>query len=332
MENQAVCGLQGAKLYGPAFSPDLPDWCTPLDDPRWVRPSEASLMRDEDPVLGFEAAGRMWAIPWWVMKNHHVANLTLEGQSFLVTLCEACVAGGVFDPTLGGRRGSFQVNGWYNGSPLMTDDLTGSLWVLPYGRCVAGPSEGVTLPMRPIVHAPWREWAMMYPQALVVHGEGEPRDGHGAEFWGPGHRLGGRQQLRGIGVNELVVSVELGETRRAYLLADVHEQGGIVEDTVDGCPLVVVTLPGTWLCVVFVSAVDGTPVHLGWDPIENPPTHLIDRTSGWRFDLWGRCLTDEHGGVGLPYVRSSLKKWFSWATANPDADSWPSGRAQATVS
>src|ERR1700722_1211494 len=70
-QNETVCDLPGARIYGPAFSPDLPDWCTPLDDPRWVTPSEASLMRDEDPILGFEAAGRMWAIPWWVMKNHH---------------------------------------------------------------------------------------------------------------------------------------------------------------------------------------------------------------------------------------------------------------------
>ena len=289
-------------------------------------------MRDKDPVVGFEAAGSMWAIPWWVMKNHHVANLTLEAQPFLVTLCEACVAGGVFDPMLEGRRRLFQVNGWYNGSPLMTDDLTGSLWALPYGRCVAGPSEGVTLPMRPIVHARWREWAMMYPHALVVHGEGEPRDGHGAECEGPGHQMGAGEELRGIRWNELVVSVELGESRRGYLLAAAHEQGGIVEDTVDGRPIVVVTLPGTWLCVVFVSAVEGTPVHLQWDRTVDPPVHLVDRVSGKRFDLWGRCMTDEHRGVGLPYVRSSLKKWLAWADANPGADLSQPSSAQAAVS
>jgi hypothetical protein len=285
-------------------------------------------MRDEDPVLGFEAAGRMWAIPWWVMKNHHVANLTLEGQPFLVALCEMCVAGGVFDPMLEGRRAWFQNNGRYQGAAAMTDDLTGSLWVLSHGRCVAGPSQGVALSMRPIVHARWREWALMHPEALVVHGEGEPRDGHGAECWGPDHQKGGLRRWSGISWDELVVGVELGESRRAYLLAAVHDQGGIVEDTLDGRAIIVVTLPGTWLCLVFIAEVDGTPVHLSWDRTADSPTHLVDRTSGCRFDLWGRCVAGEHRGARLPYVRSSLEKWRGWAGGHPDADLWPPGRAQ----
>ena len=327
------CDLPGAAFYGMFRGPDLPDWCTPLDDPRWVTAPEALLMRDEDPVLGFEAAGSTWAIPWWVMKNHHVANLTLAGQSLLVTLCEACVAGGVFDPMLGGRRAWFQNNGWYRSSPLMTDELTGSLWALPSARCLAGPSQGEVLPMMaPIVHARWREWAVMHPETHVVHGEGEPRDGHGAEFWGPAHQMGLPKAPRGLASTELVVGVELGESRRAYLFSAVHDQGGIIEDTLDGRPIVVVTLPGTWLCVVFVSALDGTAVHLRWDGTQDPPTHLLDETNGWRFDLWGRCLTDEDSELRLPYVRSSLEKWRSWAMDNPDAPLWPSDHARSTLS
>src|SRR5690242_10762267 len=129
-EGAPAWGLAGARVFGPVHSPDLPDWATPLDDPRWVTPSEAVLMRDQDTVLGFEAAGRVWAIPWWVMKNHHVANLTLEDRPFLVTLCEACVAGGVFDPMIDGRRAWFQNNGWYSHGALMSDDLSGSLWLM----------------------------------------------------------------------------------------------------------------------------------------------------------------------------------------------------------
>jgi hypothetical protein len=324
--------LPGARFYGAAFGPDLPDWCTPLDDPRWVTPSDAVLMRDGDPVLGFEAAGRMWAIPWWVIKNHHVANLTLEGRPFLVALCEMCVSGGVFDPMLEGRRARFQVNGFYSGSPLMTDDLTRSLWSLAYGRCLAGPCEGVTLPMRPIVHARWREWATMYPQTLVVHGEDEPRDGHGAEYFGPHHREGHGRRVRGLQWDELVVSVELGESRRGYLLDTVHDLGGIVEDTVDGCPIVVVTLPGTWLCVAFVAEAEGAPVELCWDRTEDPPIHLIDQRSGWRFDLWGRCVTEGHRELRLPYVRSTLKKWLAWTLANRDAELSQPGVARPRIS
>jgi hypothetical protein len=333
-EGAPACALADAKVFGPVHSPDLPDWATPLDDPRWVTPAEAVLMRDQDTVLGFEAAGRVWAIPWWVMKNHHVANLTLEGRPFLVTLCEACVAGGVFDPLIDGRRAWFQNNGWYPLGALMTDDLTGSLWLMAHGRCVAGPHQGMALPMRPIVHARWREWATMCPQTLVVDGEGEPRDGHGAHCWAPDHPggKGGNSLMRGIGRAELVASIELGESRRGYLLDTVHDLGGIVEDTVDGCPIVVVTLPGTWLCVAFVAEAEGAPVELCWDRTEDPPIHLIDQRSGWRFDLWGRCVTEGHRELRLPYVRSTLVKWRAWAGSNRNSELSRPGVARATIS
>jgi hypothetical protein len=332
----AASGLPGARIFA-ARSDELPDWCTPLDHPRWVIASEASMMRDEDAVLGFEMAGRTWAIPWWVMKNHHVANLMLEDQPFLVTLCELCVAGGVFDPMIGGRRAWFQNNGWYRLGALMTDDLTGSLWSMAHARCVAGPLEGTTLLQRPIVHARWREWATMYPQTLVVDGEGEPRDrddGHGKHAWAPDH-FGARRagmQTRGIDSAELVVSVELEKSDRAYLLADIHAQGGIVEDTVDGRPIVVVTLPGTWLCVVFTPEVAGTRVHLEWDRTDDPPIQLVDRNTGGRFDLWGRCVTDGQRDVHLPYVRSTLEKWHAWATAHPDGEASPAPAYAGDVS
>ncbi len=178
------CRLPGSRMLADR-GPDLPDWCDPLDDPRWVTPARATLMRDDDAVLGFEALGRRWAIPWWVMKNHHVANLTLEGEPFLVTLCEACVAGGIFDPVLADHRFRFQTSGSYQSSPLMTDDLTGGLWALVNGRRLTGPELGVRqLPMRPILHFPWKEWRALYPDTLVVHGPDEPRDGHGSSFYG----------------------------------------------------------------------------------------------------------------------------------------------------
>jgi hypothetical protein len=234
---------------------------------------------------------------------------------------------------LDGQRALFQTVGWYRGSPLMTDHLTGSLWALINGHCVAGPSEGVVLPMRPIVHARWQEWSALHPKTLVVHGEGEPRDGHGAECWGPDHqRMGGERRPQGIGLTELMVGAELGEARRAYPLAAVHDQGGIVEDTLIDTPIVVVTRPGTWLCVVFVRAFEGAPVRLDWDRTADPPAQLVDLISGRLFDLWGRCLTDDRRGVRLPYVRSSLEKWRAWLTANPDTDLWQPDRSEATVS
>jgi hypothetical protein len=320
-ETVQACTLPRAKVF---VAPELPDWCEPLEDPTWLKPPQAALMRDDDTVLGFEAAGQTWAIPWWVMKNHHVANLTLAGKPFLVTLCERCAAGGIFDPLVGGRRFRFRITGWYRGSPLMVDDATGSLWALINAQPLQGPALEIgPLPKRPIVHATWQEWRTMYPETYVVHGEGEPRDGHGSEYFSPDHEDGMPHAIdRGLTLLDLVAGVELGASARAYSLTAVHARGGIVEDIVSGRPIVVASLPGSWLVVAFERELAGGLVELHWDRSQDPPTHFVDAVSGSRFDLWGVCVAGEHEGGALPYVPSTLKKWGVWTATYPDTEVW----------
>ena len=306
----------------------MPDWCTPLEKPRWVEPARATLMRDEDPVLGFEAGNEMWAIPWWVMKNHHVANLTFDGEQCLVTLCEACVGGGIFDPVVAGRRLSFQNNGWYRGSPLMTDDATGSLWAMINATPLAGPAmEWGQLPMRPIVHFPWAQWRAMYPESLVVHGEGEPRDGHGADFYGPHHAMTLEIEDTRLASDALIVAVEVGAHQRAYPLSVLHAAGGIAEDVLGSKPIAVVTHPDSWLALTFERELDGAPIRLRWDGGGDQSQPLVDRATGSRFTLWGECVDGEYAGFRLRYVRSSLKKWGHWQVTHPDGDVWSLGGA-----
>src|SRR5687768_18138169 len=82
---------------------ELPAWVRPLENPRWLGAGEATEMRSDDAVVGLEFEGGAWALPWWIMKNHHVANLELNGKPLLVTLCEVCSSAAAFDPVIEGR-------------------------------------------------------------------------------------------------------------------------------------------------------------------------------------------------------------------------------------
>jgi hypothetical protein len=327
-------------VFGPEaedFGPDYPDFCAPLNAPTWVKPDAATLMRDDDTVAGFEAAGQQWAIPWWVMKNHHVANLTIDDKPLLVTLCEYCAGGGVYDPVVEGRRLWFHKKGLYGGTPMITDDATGSLWRMVNTEPLLGPALEIgRLPKRPIVHTRWGEWRAMYPDTWVVHGEGEPRDGHGSECESPEHGAGAgplskafaEKDLR-LEQTELVVGVELGGVSRAYPLAAVHAAGGIVTDTIAGRPIVVVTRPGTWLAVTFERDADQALVDLSWDEAEDPPAHLVDESSGSRFDLWGACTSGPLEATRLRYVTSSLRRWSIWTLTNPGCELWSASEVAA---
>ena len=58
----------------------------PLSDPTWLPSDGDSHMRPTDPVLGLAFAGGAWALPWWIIKNHHVANLMLGDLPVMAVL------------------------------------------------------------------------------------------------------------------------------------------------------------------------------------------------------------------------------------------------------
>ena len=78
----------------------LPPESTPLTASGWLLGHSAKHMRPEDPVLGLLANGVPYVLPWWIMKNHHAANLTLEGRPIVVKLCEMCSGAAAFDPVV----------------------------------------------------------------------------------------------------------------------------------------------------------------------------------------------------------------------------------------
>ena len=58
----------------------------PLADPGWVPAASDGRMLPDDAVVAFMLEDRPYAIPWWVLKNHHVANLTFESGPVMAVL------------------------------------------------------------------------------------------------------------------------------------------------------------------------------------------------------------------------------------------------------
>lgn len=58
----------------------------PLEDARWVPAADDGHMRPDDAVVGWIAGDCAYALPWWVLKNHHVANLVQDSGPVMVVL------------------------------------------------------------------------------------------------------------------------------------------------------------------------------------------------------------------------------------------------------
>ena len=156
-------------------------WAPPLEEPDWRGAEDYGHMRLEDPVLGVYREGKAWALPWWIMIDHHIANLVLDGQPVLVTLCGVCSSASAFDSIHNARRLRFRMAGVYNGTQMIKDVETGTLWNHINGEALFGPLKGIFLERIALAQCEWREWLSLHPGSLVLWGEQKLREGYGSQ-------------------------------------------------------------------------------------------------------------------------------------------------------
>ena len=178
---------------------------------------------------------------------------------------------------------------------------------------------------------------MLHPETWVVDGEGEPRDGHGAKNSSPDQ---GPQRFREsrlhsedprLDATTLVLGVERDGRQRAYRLSAVHDAGGIVDDTIDDCPIVVVARPGWWLALAFERAPAGQRLEFDWSEpsAADSPPRLVDRGTGSRWDLWGCCVEGPLLGERLTILTCAVRRWSGWTSTNPGSELWGAATSSA---
>jgi hypothetical protein len=62
-----------------------PDAIPSIDEPRFVRASEATFMRDDEPVVGVVSGGVAKAYSTWHLDQHEIVNDTVAGKPVAVT-------------------------------------------------------------------------------------------------------------------------------------------------------------------------------------------------------------------------------------------------------
>jgi hypothetical protein len=321
-------GIAGARLFKLRENGHLKhsdaDWVLPLNNPEWRASSEADHMKRDDPVLGLYRHGNSWAIPWWIIKNHHVANVTLNGEPVLIGFCEACSTGIAFDPLVNGRLLTFRLVGTYNGSILIADYETNSYWTPLTGEALDGPLKGTRLKQTELILCRWSEWLELHPQSLVAYGSEELRKGHSFD------KTPGRADktflyllLKPLDVrlpfNDLILGVTVGSEARAYsLLAldtgpDRAEKNIVVNDIVGGDEIVILHKRKSWLAAAFSRRLGGQTLRFGLDR----DGRFIDSMHHSHWSYEGEAVDGPAAGQKLPYVTSRVEDWYVWAAFHP---------------
>jgi hypothetical protein len=274
-------------------------------------------MRPGDFVLALIAGDVPYAMPWWVMKTHHVLNFDVGGRPYMVDLCEACSTGTAFVPVVDGLRLHFDVVGDYNGTFIIGDRETGSLWQPFMGLALHGELEGAQLQPLPMIQTTWSEWTSEHPGGYVLDGAGHSREGHGAGHY-PGtfenNSLFKSALLRDdrLPPQELVLGVALPPDSAAYPLSKLSEHGGVHNVVVGDQPIALFAQPGRLAAIAYSRA-------RGDEVLEFAAGDgcIIDRQTGSRWTFWGKAVEGPLAGSSLDFVQSYIEEWYAWYTTHP---------------
>ncbi len=291
----------------------------PLTEPNWVTVENAENMRPDDPVLGFHVKDQSYAIPWWVIKNHHVANLTLQKTPVFIALCEACSSSCAYIALIDDKRLNFEVAGAYKGTFVVKDYETESIWAPFLGESLVGELKGKKLEQFPIYQSEWQEWSQLYPKTLVPDGEGESRDGHGwdrspGSYENPdGVRGTLKHRDERLPHSELVLGVHVNGDEIAFPLKDLPQDQTVVSQTIGRENVAVFYRPNSWMAMAFFGKLNGETLEF-----TNDAGKIIDAKTGSSWDMKGECVEGEHVGKKLTFAQSGIEEWHIWASYHPE--------------
>jgi len=308
--------LPHAHLYPPKMQAIA--WHQPLNEPVWTNAYDH--LRNDDPVLGLYLNRQPLALPWWIMKNHHAANLLLDDLPVLVTLCEMCSGASAFRAEAAGHRLMFRLRGQYNATILVADTATDSLWSPFTGVALAGAMRGTALQRLPLWQCFWSEWLAMYPKTQVLYGEQALREGHGSGYspGSPGIGNSFRASLAAplderLPHNMLVLGVESGASARAYPLQTLAQIGPVLNDSLGGTELAVRCRPGTLQALAFHRLVGGRILVFACS--ETGEVYDEQTKSVW--NEMGEAVSGPLAGRQLTYLNSGVEEWYAFAAYHP---------------
>jgi Protein of unknown function (DUF3179) len=226
---------------------------------------------------------------------------------------------------LNGREFHFHLAGINNQNFLMRDEETGSYWQQVTGTAIAGPLKGEKLTLvaqdeltfalwkkeRPngTVLAPIPRYAAKYEKASWEHEIGElPTVIHGVKGTLPDR--------------ETIIGVVIGGEAKAYPLNKLTAQSPVLQDTLNGKPIMLALGSDGRSLRVFSREVGGKTLEFfrRTDAAANDPFALVDASMLDRWNFEGCAVSGDRTGQCLERVTFLKDFWFDWQYYHPHSE------------
>jgi hypothetical protein len=234
-----------------------------------------------------------------------------------------CSSASAFRAEADGERLAFRLRGKYNGTMLLEDRSTQSLWSPFTGVALTGPMRGSVMERLPLSQCLWSEWLGMHPATRVLYGAQTLRGGHWSEFspGSPGIPPGMRATLvrpldERLPHNTLVLGVENGAKARAYPLQALARIGPFLNDSLGGADIVLMCRPGTLQALAFRRRIGERTLVFRHAETRG----VYDEQTGSVWNAMGEAISGPLAGTQLVYLESGVGEWYEFAAHHPDAE------------
>lgn len=265
------------------------------------------VMEDSAVVIAVEHGGIAKAYPVRYLSYHHQVRDTLSSMEIMVTYCNVCRTGRVFDPIVNGESQKFRLVGMDHFNAMFEDERSGSWWRQATGEAVAGAMKGTTLAELESTQMTAGKFFALHPFGRVMLGD--RASSHKYDSLGKFEK--GRSKSNLTRTDSLswrnkswVVGIQIEGSAKAYDWNDL-KKARIIHDVVGKTPVLLVLSDDSQSFAAFQRAAD-QHFTMANDTI---------KTGESLYDLKGTSLT---AGTPLTKVSAYQEFWHSWKTFHPN--------------
>jgi hypothetical protein len=241
-----------------------------------------------------------------------------------------CSSGVGFDPMLDGERLTFGFEGIWQGTPVIYDRKSGSLWMHYTGECFHGKHAGRRLKeLGTVRHATWGAWRSDHPDTDVMaedpkfsakyFARSDSRSGDPS--FPPEFPLTIQTRDARLPFEMLLLGVRVSDRERAYPFIRLAKTAGVVEETIGDLPITVWFDATQRSAAAFDARLDGKTLHF-IRIADAVPARFRDRETGSLWNLEGLAVGGPSAGRRLARPPQLLTEWYGWYAHHPATTVW----------
>jgi len=268
-----------------------------------------NILSDSSIFVVVDLEGEAKAYPVRFIQYHHQVRDTLAGKSIMVTYCNVCRTGRVFEPIVNGKIETFRLVGMDHFNAMFEDVTTKSWWRQSTGEAITGSLKGTVLPEVESSQITLNKFFFLYPFGKVMQAEAssiESYDTLGRFEKGRSKSKLTRTDSTSWKDKSWVVGILVDKKAKAYDWNDLKKLK-IIHDAVGTTPIVVALSADERSFVAFERSNGEEKFIIRNDSLISAPHH---------YDFAGRSAD----GKKLKAVKAYQEFWHSWKTFHPDTE------------